>query len=494
MTFQDRQFNRRADKVVALAAQTPAFSFLSPDDDDGPVAMPMESEERMTVAGLLCRTGLTLIFGKGNSMKTWFALSVMVHCAAVGPKAPTHVYHPATGMEITRRGRSTIYTAEDTYERVDRRIWSIIVNDLGMDADSDDAKATRRRIRVVAPLSMTDEQFPFDTAYLFDDEGPSGRFASNEKSMALVNGMNQHNAGRDADDPHRQILLVVDSVTTTGGMELTDNKESTVFCWFLNKRSIAGDFAVLALAHSVKSANPDKLDPEAGRAERLAGGFAWSTNVRATIEVRRPLGQSYSKGRGGKVIADEWWETQGLPDEHSRAIVIQVAKENVGGMSDMKMWFSPRRAGQGAFRDITKLMSDRPRSIVQFIERGGAKPATSAANDEDEAMPSNVDRSKAKALVLEIAKYIVKKEDKAITANAIQSRLRDEYWKKRDKHGIIDLKPAQGGFASNGTKDDREREGSPRWILDQFVKDGLMIRNGTRFSFVTNDADEEDDQ
>lgn len=500
MTFHDKDLQAKAIEAIdRKASQKVPFAFYSPDDLDGPIALPENRDEPKTVAGLLCRTGLTLIFGKGNSMKTWFALSVMVHCAAVGSKAPTHIYDPQTGLEIVRRGRSTIYTAEDTYERVDRRVWSIIVNDLGMDPAGDDAKATRKRIRVIAPLSMTDEQFPFDTAYLFDDEGASGRFAANDKCKALVDDMNRHNAGREANDAERHILLVVDSVTTTGGMELTDNKESTVFCWFLNKKAIAGDFAVLALAHSVKSANPDKLDPEAGRAERLAGGFAWSTNVRATIEVRRPLGRSYTKGRGGKIVADDWWESMGLPQEHSRAICVQVAKENVGGLPDLKMWFSPRRVGAGAFHDITKLMRHKPRSFVQYLEwnaQASAAALNGAISDVPAVTPSSTDRSLASALVLKIATHIATVEKKPITANAVQARTKDAFWKQH-MQALVGLKPAEGGIANNGTRGGTEIEGSSRWLLDRLVVEGALINVG-RSEYALNPAlgteDEEDSE
>lgn len=491
MTVHDPNFVRQAAKVVAI--KSPPFAFHSPDDDGGPVCAPTEIEERMTIAGLLCRTGLTIVFGKGSSLKTWLALSVGVHVAAVGPKAPTHVYDPRTGLEITRRGRVTIYTAEDTYERVNRRIWSIIVNDLGMDADSDDAKRTRQRVRVIAPLSLALQLFPFRNAYLFDDENESRKFDVNVKGLAIMTDIERHNAGRDAEDADRHVLLIVDSITTTGGMELTDNLLSTVYAWFFNMRSIAGDFAVLAIAHSVKSAKPDKLDPETDRAERLAGGFAWSTNVRSTIEVRRPMQQSYTKGRGGKIIADEWWETQGLPEEHTRAIVVQVAKENVGGLTDNKMWLSPRRVGAGAFRDITHLMSGKPRSYIKFLERGTNDNETSG---EQTSGSPKVDRSKAKALVLAIAQHLVK-EKIAITANAIQNKLGEEAWKRRDKAGVTKLKPAKGGFASNGTLGGREREGSPKWHLQQLVLAGLMTSMGTRFTFVpsaTDDQDEDDVQ
>ena len=435
------------------------FELWSPDDEDGSEEWPEWEDgvvpaEPMLIGDLLCRTGLTLIFGKGASLKTWMSLSMAVHLAA----GRETFYNTA---QIDRHGKVVIYSVEDTHERIDRRLRAIIQFDLGMTPNSPEAKAVRKRIRVLAPLGLDKKKFPFSSGCLFDDENEYRFYSPNEVAHKLVNGISKQNSGRDPDDTDRVVMLLIDSVTSTAGADLTKNKESGKYTWFFNQGGISDDYAVLAIAHTPKTTEPNPLAPEEGRDSRMAGGFGWQTNIRASIEVRRPLGPRVERSRTGTIRKDEWFERQGLPTENSRAIVMQVAKENVG-LSDQKLWFSPRRIGQGAFVEITEIMKDKPRSWVEYIEKNAA----------EEKHTGPVENAKARALVGECLRRLSHHGTK-LTANAVQTLAFDEsVWGKKAAGEALGLK-------KNATRNGNVAPNSSASILQNMAASGVLVKGGS---------------
>ncbi|NCP22850.1 MAG: AAA family ATPase [Erythrobacter sp.] len=435
------------------------FELWSPDDEEGSEEWPdweggVVPREPMLIEDLICRTGLTTIFGKGASLKTWMSLSMAVHVAA----GRGTFYNTA---QIERHGKVVIYSVEDTHERIDRRLRAIIEFDLRMKPNSPEAKAVRNRIRVLAPLGQSKQQFPFSTGCLFDDENEYRYYAPNQVAHKLVGGISKQNAGRDPDDTDRVVMLLIDSVTSTAGADLTKNKESGKYTWFFNQGGISDDYAVLAIAHTPKTTDPNPLAPEEGRDSRMAGGFGWSTNIRASIEVRRPLGPRVERSRTGTIKKDEWFERQGLPAEHSRAIVMQVAKENVG-LSDQKLWFSPRRIGKGAFEEITDIMKDKPRSWVEYLERSSREEAAKAPEQN----------GKARALVEDCVRRICHDGTK-LTANAVQTLAFDEsIWGAKIAGEAVGLK-------KNATRNGVSVSNSSAGILQALADEGVLIKGGS---------------
>ncbi|MEP3143414.1 AAA family ATPase [Qipengyuania citrea] len=458
-----------------------AHVWRSPDDDPSQSKnRPVTEAKRLLVAKLLYGTGMTMVYGKGESKKTLFCLTVAVHVAAVGPNAPQYIGDPRTGLEIKCRGRTLIYSVEDEYDELNSRIWDIIEKDLGMDPQSDEAKTTRSRIRLLCPLSMSDDEFPFADPYLCSDN-PEGEFRVNVKGRGLVHDINSHNAKLPADDPDRYALLVIDSATTTGGMELTDNLKATVYTWYFGRKSIQGDFACMVIAHTPKTVAPDKLDPEAGRELRLAGGFVWNTNGRATIEVRVPLTRGVSKSRG-TLKGDDWWETKDLPIEHSDSIVVQVAKANSGMLSKEKFWFSSRGKGNGAFIDITPLMAGTPRSYEEWLRVDGGQSGADASRTSEQAKKV---REEVNEMVLQ-ACYRVAQDGKPITPNAVQTLiLENDAFAKRFKD-LLSKDSREGGLAKNRGGG---ATGSSAWHIDVLVSRGLLNKSAGRgYEFVGEEA------
>ena len=481
MTMIDLELERRARHASGAAA----FSLFSRAEEAPlPAYAPIEAEPMM-IGGWLPRRGLVPLFGKAGIMKTFLALDAAVHIAAVGPTRPDTW---RGSSPIVRRGRTIVYSAEDTHERLDARIWSIITNDLQMNPRSDDARRTRERVMVIAPLSMPETRFPFRNPQLFHYSTDDRAWRSNVAGAAVFDDVKAWNADLAADDEERIVMVVLDSITTCAGFELTDNEAAVNFTYWVNRASILTDVLVVGVAHSVKSAKPEPVDPEKGAADRLAGGFAWSANVRLSIEVRQPLEKSFTRRRNGEIIADEWWESRGLPDAHCRAVVVHVAKKNIAGTSRDKLWLDPREDGKGGFVDMTDRMRNLPRSLAAFQAE---KERHVTADDRGATVKTGIDRSRARGLVMAVARWLVS-ECKPLSANGVQEHWKDTRWSQLFGD-VQKLTPATGGIAANATSDGRLREGCPAWHLERLVDEGRMIRRGTRFEFV-DAADEGDDQ
>jgi hypothetical protein len=439
----------------------------------------------MLIEGRSPRVGLSLVFGKGGIRKTMLVIDRFVHIAGFGPNRPTHW----KGFEIKRRGWCVIYTAEDQIEAIDQRIWDVIVHDLGMDPASDDALETRSRITVVAPLSMTRDEFPFANPQLFRHDRKDDTWKPNEKGEAVFDNVAACNEGLEPDDENRIVAIALDSITSVCGFELTDNDAASNFTYWVNQRSIEHDVSVIGIAHSPKSNAPSREDPEAGSADRLAGGFAWSTNVRITEEVRIPVTRGVS---GVKRVPDEWWETQGLPAEHAHAIVVQVAKANLLDASREKVWLSPR--ARGGFKDVSACMRGRPRTLAEWKIRGGegVLPGSSAAM----AAPAVDSRRKAKNLIARVLEELVldrrEKDDmldrpvarrKAITKKELVERLRVMQALKAEP--VLGMTPSAGGIDFN---EGRGRPNSITADLEALKSEGrvLQVTGGWDVPMVIN--------
>ncbi len=440
--------------------------------------------EPMAIAGWFPRRGMIPVFGKAGIMKTFVAVDVITHQAAVGPLRPD-VWHGKAA--ILRRGRSVIYSVEDTYERLDKRIWATIVNDLGLDPYSPEAIETRSRIVIIAPMSISPADFGHATPQLFDFQRESGKWVPNCNATDLFADIDAWNADLAPNDEDRIVTLVLDSITTTAGFDLTDNQGATAYSWAFNARATQGDFMIIAIAHSVKSATPDKDDPEKGASDRLAGGFAWGAYTRASIEVRVPLKRGVTR-KGSKAEEDAWWESFGLADGHADAIVLTVAKTNLDGMSKEKLWLDPRPNGKGAFRDVTEKMKDFPRRLVDFLSWNGRYDE--ATGEIKKSKGSTVDRGAARELVLEVARWLAT-QGKDITANAVQTHQSDTMWAKRHATVMIGG-TAKGALINNGTRGGVEGEGSSKWHLSALADQGVFIRKGFKFEFTTGDPWQDD--
>ncbi len=440
--------------------------------------------EPMAITGWFPRRGMIPVFGKAGIMKTFVAVDVITHQAAVGPNRPDMWHGQAA---IVRHGCSVIYSVEDTYERLDKRIWANIVNDLGMEPHSPEAIQTRSRILVIAPMSISPTDFGHPTPQLFDFHRESGKWVPNGNTNDLFSDIEAWNEGLGPDHEDRIVTLVLDSITTTAGFDLTDNQGATAYSWAFNARATQGDFMIIAIAHSVKSANPDKDDPEKGASDRLAGGFAWGAYTRASIEVRVPLKRGVTR-KGSKAEEDAWWESFGLSAEHTNAIVMTVAKTNLDGMSKDKLWLDPRPNGKGAFRDVTEKMKGFPRRLIDFLTWTAQHDEVTGAVQKSQA--PTVDRSKARALVLEVARWLAS-QGKDITANAIQNHQSDTRWAKNYAAVMIGGY-AKGALVNNGTRGGVEGQGSAKWHLTAMADEGMFIRKGFKFEFTTGDPWQDD--
>lgn len=395
----------------------------------------------MLIEGRSPRVGLSLVFGKGGIRKTMLVVDRFVHIAAVGPSRPSHW----KGFEIKRRGLSAIYTAEDQIEAIDQRIWDVIVHDLGMDPASEDALETRSRIIVVAPLSMTRDDFPFANPQLFRHDRKDDEWKPNEKGEALFENLGAWNAGCAPDDEDRIVAIALDSITSICGFELTDNDAASNFTYWVNQRAIEHDVSVIGIAHSPKGNVPSPDSPEADAADRLAGGFAWTTGVRITEEVRIPLTRGV---RGRSKVPDEWWETQGLPGEYADAIVVQVAKANLLNASRDKVWLSPR--ARGGFIDVSACMRGRPRTLAEWKVRGGDGVVIASGGT---AVPALVDNRKAarRLIVSTLRDLLIERQNqnpiKPVTKKELVGRLM--LLKTGGKVPVLGLSPAKGGIDFN---------------------------------------------
>ncbi len=242
------------------------------------IAMPVGEDH--VVEGMLPATGASVWFGEGSVGKTQLLLWLAAHLAATGPEAPSHWL----GRRIARRGQILVVSVEDLAEHLALRVDTILA---GMKAERPglDVEAIRRRIHLLAYLSLDDDEFAGSDPSLYRRRS-DGRWRPTRTLKRIEDFVAEWNAVNPADPI---IGVIVDSAVSMSGFDLANTEATTNLLFRLNRESRRSGIFWAIIGHVVKTTRRDAGDPEAGAVGRLRGSAMWSTTPRTVVEVRFPV-------------------------------------------------------------------------------------------------------------------------------------------------------------------------------------------------------------
>lgn len=437
------------------------------------------------------RAGLVPHFGQAKVGKSTGIATMIIHKAAVDSVS---VPRPTTWMtkDIVRYGHVVWYSGEETRDAIQQRFAKLI---RAMGYAQADVLAILRRILVIAPISMSAEQWPARNAILmsklgYDEGGEWAPNASHNWLWSQVATWNAEVEARGGPDEDRIITMVVDSVTSCAGFASTEETAIQNFLFHLNRQAILNDISVIPIAHTPKSTSILWNDPHMDALARMKGNGSWSALSRLIVEWRRPEGQGFD-GRSKKV-QQSWYETKELYDtgilKNSRArrdmLIAQVAEGNVD-YDNRKIWL--KRDDDGCLVDLTAKLAHVSNSLAEYSEKNGGKDANGQPLMRSEAEVEAAARKDARKCIFTVLSEMAIKHGKPVTAAALKIALNDETTRKRFPVLSSKRTPAKGGLSLEGN-----RTNSVAWELRQMSEfDGPLMK--VTGGFKPRPTDEEED-